>query len=1012
MDDGTDTPDNEPTAPPNPGSVGRTCHAAVFNTSACDINVFECTTTSNFTFMTTPPVPSRSSHTLLLIDGLDECEDEQAQTKILCSIGDAVRESPIPLRFLIACQPEPQIQQILQETDLTDLTWPFNITQWFADVEQFLREEFGRIHAEHRYTMAKVPTPWPSKDILDFLVRSSGYFIYASTVLKFVDDKNYCPTQRLAIVLGLRTESPESPFHALDQLYTQILSSVVTRSPVAVHAINGPPASPNVEKTSACVTIVEPQIVVMVAKAHNADKGFSALASPCTLKAGLASVRTFKGYFEVWRSPTERTRAFAREMLGSKMIDSLPSRRDTAGPLLYFARTSVSACSTALAVDPVSLVLGHACIDTHGTNPALPFAIHVISLPRPHTLLASQVGTDVFPQLSLAVGAVSASRRSTVGSAGACADAWASRTLVRVRRGRARHWEGTGDVAAHAGLGASIGVRVWGRTIRSPAPPRAVCTRLSRPTRSGGYPNPPLALPSSSLKKRTYSSVACKCPAQSVIPASTTADSLPTFSETSVHTKMTLATRFLVPSCLRTLSLLFRPSILCSSGLAIRHPDVPLPDALRLAVSDHDAGLLVWRDGRLFPSISSSMTASLRLAATPEMSFAGRRTIGSAPSVRPPALLLSPDSDVLGRPRGGDGVRRVGCHRHPHAALLRPANRTSSPWKVSSVQCPWWQRKESRAASTRIARKIVSSPSGCGVRWGIRYAALTRIVLWNPRVLLHLWRKKRLVPLVILLLNEGVSAAPQGALPGLRCSRCSYGRGRRARRDETIRGVVLHAARGGNGGCAGQRELGDTIRARYPALTRIVLLHPRVVVVYYTVSGLWRRVFLTDGFGLRRSWEKRGLVRETCSGSWSCPFILYATSIRYGMDGRADERRGGHGYGIGNVWTIDYHIQQLTLPRREDEQLVVAGNLGNVPGSGGRRVGRPSQPRGRRKVRGPAEVGEGIVILIAVTGGGWDAKDEDQKGIGATKEWGRRILLGLTARSNAGALEKHRRSGL
>ncbi|KAJ7825662.1 hypothetical protein B0H14DRAFT_2368836, partial [Mycena olivaceomarginata] len=115
-----------------------------------------------------------SSHTLLLIDGLDECEDEQAQTKILCSIGDAVRESPIPLRFLIASRPEPQIQQVLQETELADLTQPFNITQWFADVERFLREDFGRIHTEHRYTMAKVLTPWPSKDILDFLVRVVG----------------------------------------------------------------------------------------------------------------------------------------------------------------------------------------------------------------------------------------------------------------------------------------------------------------------------------------------------------------------------------------------------------------------------------------------------------------------------------------------------------------------------------------------------------------------------------------------------------------------------------------------------------------------------------------------------------------------------------------------------------------------------------------------------------------------------------------------------------------------
>ncbi|KAJ6548571.1 hypothetical protein B0H19DRAFT_190499 [Mycena capillaripes] len=391
MDDETRIPPNESTAPSIPGSMARTCHAAVFNTSARDINMFGCTTTSNFTLTSAPAVPSgihilhqaavlealydsaasfpqpqchpvtrqemldeilawamqsdsgtqhgairtpypdsrksilwlygpagagksaimqtlcqrfqgagllggsfffkRSSvsqgnarstfvtlayqlalyipqlrapivksaeddpsvvgrsidlqlrklivapsasvkgfgQALLLIDGLDECEDEGAQAKILRSICDSVREYPLPLRFIIASRPEPHIRQILEESQ-ADLARPFNITQSFADVERYLREEFARIHAEHRYTMAKVPTPWPSEDILHYLVlRSSGYFIYASTVIRFVDDKNFRPTERLEIVHNLQTNSNENPFHALDQLYTQILSNVVAR---------------------------------------------------------------------------------------------------------------------------------------------------------------------------------------------------------------------------------------------------------------------------------------------------------------------------------------------------------------------------------------------------------------------------------------------------------------------------------------------------------------------------------------------------------------------------------------------------------------------------------------------------------------------------------------------------------------------------------------------------------------------------------------------------------------
>jgi hypothetical protein len=58
---------------------------------------------------------------------------------------------------------------------------------------------------------------------------SSGYFIYASTVIKFIDDKNFRPPERLAIITGITEPLSESPFASLDQLYIQILSQVDAR---------------------------------------------------------------------------------------------------------------------------------------------------------------------------------------------------------------------------------------------------------------------------------------------------------------------------------------------------------------------------------------------------------------------------------------------------------------------------------------------------------------------------------------------------------------------------------------------------------------------------------------------------------------------------------------------------------------------------------------------------------------------------------------------------------------
>jgi hypothetical protein len=75
--------------------------------------------------------------------------------------------------------------------------------------------------------MANVPSPWPTPDILDKLVwKSSGHFIYAATFIKFIDDKNYRPTQRLGIVQDNNTAGSASAFNALDQLYMAILGSV------------------------------------------------------------------------------------------------------------------------------------------------------------------------------------------------------------------------------------------------------------------------------------------------------------------------------------------------------------------------------------------------------------------------------------------------------------------------------------------------------------------------------------------------------------------------------------------------------------------------------------------------------------------------------------------------------------------------------------------------------------------------------------------------------------------
>ncbi|KAJ6456314.1 hypothetical protein DFH09DRAFT_962087, partial [Mycena vulgaris] len=60
--------------------------------------------------------------------------------------------------------------------------------------------------------------------------RSSGYFIYAATVIKFVDNEYSSPAKQLDIVVQNSIHDSESPFATLDQLYIQILSRVLVQS--------------------------------------------------------------------------------------------------------------------------------------------------------------------------------------------------------------------------------------------------------------------------------------------------------------------------------------------------------------------------------------------------------------------------------------------------------------------------------------------------------------------------------------------------------------------------------------------------------------------------------------------------------------------------------------------------------------------------------------------------------------------------------------------------------------
>ncbi|KAF7334883.1 AAA-16 domain-containing protein [Mycena sanguinolenta] len=165
---------------------------------------------------------------IILIDGLDECDGPSAQGEVLRAIQTPSANHPIFFRFIVASRPEPHIRQVFQISAAHYHS--FNVEESFEDVRKYLHDEFSWIHHNH-LTMQNISSPWPAYHVLEELVRnSSGYFIYASTIIKFIGDEDYHPPQRLAMVQDASSTGSASPFEALDQLYLTILTSARRQS--------------------------------------------------------------------------------------------------------------------------------------------------------------------------------------------------------------------------------------------------------------------------------------------------------------------------------------------------------------------------------------------------------------------------------------------------------------------------------------------------------------------------------------------------------------------------------------------------------------------------------------------------------------------------------------------------------------------------------------------------------------------------------------------------------------
>jgi len=164
---------------------------------------------------------------LVIIDGLDECFPPESQNDILNILSTSLRDSKTPLYFLIASRPHTNIRYAFSSNEFRSIihTLPLEHDyQSTEDIRHYFTSSFEKIRSKYVY----LPSSWPKADDIEVLVeKSSGQFIYAATVIRYLTRGHHGHEKRLDIILKLRPpDNSATPFAMLDALYLQIFWSV------------------------------------------------------------------------------------------------------------------------------------------------------------------------------------------------------------------------------------------------------------------------------------------------------------------------------------------------------------------------------------------------------------------------------------------------------------------------------------------------------------------------------------------------------------------------------------------------------------------------------------------------------------------------------------------------------------------------------------------------------------------------------------------------------------------
>jgi hypothetical protein len=182
------------------------------------------------------PATTSKMTTVIVIDALDECKDEETTSIFLGFLDKNVKYLP-NIKFFVTSRPEKHFREEFRLKELKLATRAIILHEVSMlsvddDVMVLLRTRLASTDAFENRSDVGLLQLWPTEEQLAALMRKSeGLFIFASTAIKLILDRDASPDSTLDTILSQHESFTNEGISELDRFYGDVLEQTFKTKP-------------------------------------------------------------------------------------------------------------------------------------------------------------------------------------------------------------------------------------------------------------------------------------------------------------------------------------------------------------------------------------------------------------------------------------------------------------------------------------------------------------------------------------------------------------------------------------------------------------------------------------------------------------------------------------------------------------------------------------------------------------------------------------------------------------